>query len=94
VSGPVTSIGGASGAVTAPEPPRPATAIFDINIDLAEPDAMLATIARWAAAGLTRRVMYVNAHVVNQTRASPELLATATGYGSPPMCSTSPSRTA
>ena len=57
------------------ERPRPSASIFDIDIDLAEPDAMLGTIAAWAAAGLTRRVMYVNAHVVNQTRSSPELSA-------------------
>ncbi len=59
----------------APEPPRPSASIFDINIDLAEPDQMLATIAGWARAGLNRRVMYVNAHVVNQTRSNPELAA-------------------
>jgi N-acetylglucosaminyldiphosphoundecaprenol N-acetyl-beta-D-mannosaminyltransferase len=57
------------------EAPRPSASIFDIAIDLAEPGEMLATIAGWAAAGLTRRVMYVNAHVVNQTRSNPELAA-------------------
>ncbi len=57
------------------EPSRPSARIFDIDIDLAEPDAMLATIAGWARAGLTRRVMYVNAHVVNQTRSNPQLAA-------------------
>ena len=55
--------------------PRPSARIFDIDIDLAEPDEMLATIAGWARAGLTRRVMYVNAHVVNQTRSNPQLAA-------------------
>jgi N-acetylglucosaminyldiphosphoundecaprenol N-acetyl-beta-D-mannosaminyltransferase len=57
------------------ELPRPSASIFDIDIDLAGPDQMLATIAGWAAAGVTRRVMYVNAHVVNQTRSNPELAA-------------------
>ncbi|WP_249011744.1 WecB/TagA/CpsF family glycosyltransferase [Conexibacter sp. DBS9H8] len=57
------------------EPPRPAASIFDIEIDLAEPQQMLATISRWAAHGLSRRVMYVNAHVVNQSRSNPALAA-------------------
>jgi N-acetylglucosaminyldiphosphoundecaprenol N-acetyl-beta-D-mannosaminyltransferase len=52
---------------------RPSSAIFDIDIDLAEPDEMLSTISAWAASGATRRVMYVNAHVVNQSRSTPGL---------------------
>ncbi|HET9073084.1 MAG TPA: WecB/TagA/CpsF family glycosyltransferase [Solirubrobacteraceae bacterium] len=59
----------------APDSSRPSAAIFDIEIDLGEPAEMLSTISRWACAGLTRRVMYVNAHVVNQSRSYPELLA-------------------
>jgi N-acetylglucosaminyldiphosphoundecaprenol N-acetyl-beta-D-mannosaminyltransferase len=47
---------------------RPASALFEIQIDLAEPPDLLQTISRWAADGRTRRVMYVNAHVVNQSR--------------------------
>ena len=50
------------------EPRRPSSSIFDIDIDLAQPEEMLATISQWAASGASRRVMYVNAHVVNQSR--------------------------
>ncbi len=53
--------------------PRPSSSIFDIEIDLAQPEEMLTTISRWAAAGHARRVMYVNAHVVNQSRTTPGL---------------------
>jgi N-acetylglucosaminyldiphosphoundecaprenol N-acetyl-beta-D-mannosaminyltransferase len=54
------------------EPPapalRPSSSIFDIPIDLGQPDDLLSTVSRWADEGRTRRVMYVNAHVVNQSR--------------------------
>jgi N-acetylglucosaminyldiphosphoundecaprenol N-acetyl-beta-D-mannosaminyltransferase len=53
--------------------PRPASRVFDIDIDLAQPDEMLGTIADWATRRQTRRVMYVNAHVVNQARTTPGL---------------------
>lgn len=53
--------------------PRPASSIFEIDIDLAQPDEMLATISGWAQQRRTRRVMYVNAHVVNQSRTTPGL---------------------
>jgi N-acetylglucosaminyldiphosphoundecaprenol N-acetyl-beta-D-mannosaminyltransferase len=52
---------------------RPSSSIFDISIDLARPNEMLSTISAWAAEGVTRRVMYVNAHVVNQSRVTPGL---------------------
>jgi N-acetylglucosaminyldiphosphoundecaprenol N-acetyl-beta-D-mannosaminyltransferase len=52
---------------------RPASSIFEIDIDLAQPPDMLATISRWAAEQRTRRIMYVNAHVVNQSRTTPGL---------------------
>jgi N-acetylglucosaminyldiphosphoundecaprenol N-acetyl-beta-D-mannosaminyltransferase len=52
---------------------RPASAIFGIPIDLAQPAELLRTITRWAADEQTRRVMYVNAHVVNQSQGLPEL---------------------
>ncbi len=52
---------------------RPSAAIFDIPIDLAQPTELLRTISTWAAGGHTRRVMYVNAHVVNQSRVTPGL---------------------
>jgi N-acetylglucosaminyldiphosphoundecaprenol N-acetyl-beta-D-mannosaminyltransferase len=59
-------------AVAEPEP-RPSSPIFEIPIDLAEPADLLSTISSWAAERRTRRVMYVNAHVVNQSRTTPGL---------------------
>jgi len=56
-------------------PPRPTSTIFGIPIDLGEPPELLGTLSRWAAEPRTRRVMYVNAHVVNQSRTRPELFA-------------------
>ncbi len=53
--------------------PRPSSPIFDIPIDLAHPAELLRTISGWASEGLARRVMYVNAHVVNQSRTTPGL---------------------
>ncbi len=53
--------------------PRPSSAIFDIPIDLAQPSDLLRTISSWASLQSTRRVMYVNAHVVNQSRVTPGL---------------------
>ena len=47
---------------------RPSSVLFDIPIDLAQPAELLRTITTWASEGQTRRVMYVNAHVVNQSR--------------------------
>ena len=52
---------------------RPASPIFGIPIDLAQPAELLRTLTRWAADDQTRRVMYVNAHVVNQSHGLPEL---------------------
>jgi N-acetylglucosaminyldiphosphoundecaprenol N-acetyl-beta-D-mannosaminyltransferase len=52
---------------------RRRTTVFEIPIDLARPDEMLRTVAGWAAGRETRRVMYVNAHVVNQARLTPGL---------------------
>jgi N-acetylglucosaminyldiphosphoundecaprenol N-acetyl-beta-D-mannosaminyltransferase len=52
---------------------RPASAIFDIPIDLGQPAELLGTISAWASDRVTRRVMYVNAHVVNQSRVTPGL---------------------
>jgi N-acetylglucosaminyldiphosphoundecaprenol N-acetyl-beta-D-mannosaminyltransferase len=40
---------------------------------LAQPAELLRTISGWASERRTRRVMYVNAHVVNQSRATPGL---------------------
>jgi len=50
--------------------------IFDIPIDLGQPDEMMNRITGWVAdKGPTRKVMYVNAHVLNQSRQYPELRA-------------------
>jgi N-acetylglucosaminyldiphosphoundecaprenol N-acetyl-beta-D-mannosaminyltransferase len=53
--------------------PRPSSSIFDIPIDLAQPADLLRTVSGWAADARPRRVMYVNAHVVNQARMTPAL---------------------
>ncbi len=52
---------------------RPSSPLFDIPIDLAQPAELLRMISGWASEGRTRRVMYVNAHVVNQSRTTPQL---------------------
>ncbi len=52
---------------------RRSSSIFDISIDLGQPVELLGTISRWASEGGTRRVMYVNAHVVNQSHVAPGL---------------------
>jgi N-acetylglucosaminyldiphosphoundecaprenol N-acetyl-beta-D-mannosaminyltransferase len=49
--------------------------LFDIPVELADPAEMLRTITGWVGNGERHRVMYVNAHVVNQSRAQPELAA-------------------
>jgi N-acetylglucosaminyldiphosphoundecaprenol N-acetyl-beta-D-mannosaminyltransferase len=53
--------------------PRPISSIFDIPIDLGQPEDLMRTVSGWAGEGRTRRVMYVNAHVVNQSRVAPGL---------------------
>ena len=68
---------------------RPRSVLFDIPVELAEPAEMLRTITGWVGKGEQHRVMYVNAHVVNQSRALPELAGALTtadlvycdGYG-------------
>ena len=52
---------------------RTASTLFDIPVELARPAEMLRTITSWAGQGETRRVMYVNAHVVNRSRELPDL---------------------
>jgi N-acetylglucosaminyldiphosphoundecaprenol N-acetyl-beta-D-mannosaminyltransferase len=61
------------GGELAPPALRPSSPIFDIPIDLAQPAELLRTISGWASEARTRRVMYVNAHVVNQSRVTPGL---------------------
>jgi N-acetylglucosaminyldiphosphoundecaprenol N-acetyl-beta-D-mannosaminyltransferase len=62
-----------SGNEASEEAPRRSSDLFDIPIDLAPPDDLLRTITGWAAERSSRRVMYVNAHVVNQSRSTPGL---------------------
>ena len=52
---------------------RAAASIFGIPIALDPPADLLALVTAWAAERRTRRVMYVNAHVVNQTHTTPGL---------------------
>jgi N-acetylglucosaminyldiphosphoundecaprenol N-acetyl-beta-D-mannosaminyltransferase len=48
--------------------------IFDIPIDLGQPDELMGRITGWVGdGGPTRKVMYVNAHVLNQSREYPGL---------------------
>jgi len=55
---------------TAPRQSR----IFELPIELGEPDELLERIIGWVGTkGPTRRVMYVNAHVINQSREDPAL---------------------
>jgi N-acetylglucosaminyldiphosphoundecaprenol N-acetyl-beta-D-mannosaminyltransferase len=50
--------------------------IFDIPIDLGRPPELMRRITGWVGAGgPPRRVMYVNAHVLNQSREIPSLRA-------------------
>ncbi|HEV7885471.1 MAG TPA: WecB/TagA/CpsF family glycosyltransferase [Solirubrobacteraceae bacterium] len=50
--------------------------IFELPIELGHPDELLARITGWVGdAGRTRRVMYVNAHVLNESREDPALRA-------------------
>lgn len=52
---------------------RSRSEIFEIPIDLGRPEDLLRTITGWAGTGAPRRVMYVNAHVLNQSQERPEL---------------------
>ena len=52
---------------------RPNSQIFDIPIDLGRPDELLRMVTGWVGSGRRRRVMYVNAHVLNQSQARPDL---------------------
>jgi N-acetylglucosaminyldiphosphoundecaprenol N-acetyl-beta-D-mannosaminyltransferase len=50
--------------------------IFDIPVELAQPGELLSRITGWVRGdGAPRRVMYVNAHVLNQSREEPALRA-------------------
>jgi N-acetylglucosaminyldiphosphoundecaprenol N-acetyl-beta-D-mannosaminyltransferase len=54
---------------------RPKSHIFGIPIDLGRPDELLRMVTGWVGSGRPRRVMYVNAHVLNQSQEDPELAA-------------------
>ena len=54
-------------------PRRPKSAIFDIPIDLGKPAELLRMVTGWVGSGHQRRVMYVNAHVLNQSQELPDL---------------------
>ncbi|HEX8204532.1 MAG TPA: WecB/TagA/CpsF family glycosyltransferase [Solirubrobacteraceae bacterium] len=59
-----------------PYDPRELSLIFDIPIDLGRPDELLRRITGWAGSrngGPPRRVMYANAHVLNQSAGIPAL---------------------
>jgi N-acetylglucosaminyldiphosphoundecaprenol N-acetyl-beta-D-mannosaminyltransferase len=58
---------------TAADEGRASSEILGIPIELGEPAEMLRQITRWDDERPPRRVMYVNAHVVNQSREIPEL---------------------
>jgi N-acetylglucosaminyldiphosphoundecaprenol N-acetyl-beta-D-mannosaminyltransferase len=50
--------------------------IFELPIELGHPDELLARIIGWVGErGPTKRVMYVNAHVLNESREDPALRA-------------------
>ena len=54
--------------------------IFDIPIELGRPDELLQRITGWVGERRApRRVMYVNAHVLNQSREHPALRERARG---------------
>ena len=58
---------------TDPSPPTQSR-IFELPIELGHPDELLQRIVGWVGgAEPTKRVMYVNAHVLNQSREDPAL---------------------
>jgi N-acetylglucosaminyldiphosphoundecaprenol N-acetyl-beta-D-mannosaminyltransferase len=68
-----------NGTATLPHEPPPGSdeghaVIFDIPIALAQPGEMLGRVTGWVGhGGRARRVMYVNAHVLNRSQESPSL---------------------
>src|SRR4028119_713980 len=58
---------------------RPKSHIFGIPIDLGRPDELLRMVTGWVGSGQPKRVMYVNAHVLNQSQEDPELAAALSG---------------
>lgn len=56
-----------------PLDPAEVSRLFGITVETAEPAVLLRRIANFAGGELKRRVMYVNAHVLNQSMENPEL---------------------
>lgn len=52
---------------------RPRSDLFGVPVELAQAAQMLRTILAWKRDGRPHQVMYLNAHVVNQSRELPEL---------------------
>lgn len=60
----------------APDPATGQSRIFDIPIELGHPSELLQRITGWVASGeRIKRVMYVNAHVLNRSAEDPALLS-------------------
>jgi N-acetylglucosaminyldiphosphoundecaprenol N-acetyl-beta-D-mannosaminyltransferase len=65
---------------TRPASPPRQSRIFEIPIELGRPSELLERITGWVAAGeRSKRVMYVNAHVLNKSREDPALRAALEG---------------
>src|SRR3954452_18227328 len=63
-------------ATEAPAPGSAQSTIFEIPIELGHPGELLGRITGWVGdSGPPRRVMYVNAHVLNQSLEDPALRA-------------------
>jgi N-acetylglucosaminyldiphosphoundecaprenol N-acetyl-beta-D-mannosaminyltransferase len=54
-------------------PPGDPTTLFGIDVEVDPPEELLRRILGYAERGERRRVNYVNAHVLNQSRTNPEL---------------------
>jgi N-acetylglucosaminyldiphosphoundecaprenol N-acetyl-beta-D-mannosaminyltransferase len=60
--------------IAAPPPESRQSRIFEIPIELGRPSELLERITGWVGdSGASKRVMYVNAHVLNQSREDPAL---------------------
>ena len=73
----------ASGSLAVPAvvaPPPGQSRIFEIPVDLGRPADLLSRITGWVGQDeAPRRVMYVNAHVLNQSQANPALRSALEG---------------
>jgi len=62
-------------AASPEDPPREQARIFGIPIDLGSPEDLLRMVCGWVGSGRRRRVMYANAHVLNQSLERADLRA-------------------